>query len=106
MLKSTIVLTATVLLTGWANITPEWPHSGPLPDERVDVPSSGYRSIGAGLKTYRPVEPLPWGDINRRVAPPGSPGSMPAESQQSQPQAPPAAPSKPPEMAPMPGMQH
>ena len=101
VLQRTIILAAlSVLLTGWGSSTPEWPHSGPMPDEPVEVPSSGYRSIGAGFKSYRPVEPLPWGDTNRRVAPPDT---APVEPQQQQPQP---APTTPPAMAPMPGMQH
>lgn len=101
MLQRTIILAAlSVLLTGWGSSAPEWPHSGPMPDEPVEVPSSGYRSIGAGFKSYRPVEPLPWGDTNRRVAPPDT---APVEPQQQQPQP---APTTPPAMAPMPGMQH
>lgn len=96
-----IAAIAVVFLTGWGEREPAWPHAGPMPDEPVGVPSSNYRSIGAGLKSYRPVEPLPWGDTNRRVAPQGTqPASPPSE------QAPLAAPEKPPAMAPMPGMQH
>lgn len=101
MFRLAVVLIALVGLIGWGDHQPGWPYSGPMPDEPVGVPSSDYRSIGAGLKSYRPVEPLPWGDTNRRVAPPGAlPASPPSQ------QAPPAAPEKPPAMAPMPGMQH
>jgi hypothetical protein len=47
-------------------------------DPTAPVPASGYRSITSGTKSYRPVEPLPWGDVNRRVAPPGAlPTPMP-----------------------------
>ena len=28
-----------------------------------------YVPLGTGTKSYRPVEPMPWGDLNRRVAP-------------------------------------
>jgi hypothetical protein len=28
-----------------------------------------YRSVTRGLESYRPVEPLPWGDVNKGVAP-------------------------------------
>jgi hypothetical protein len=42
---------------------------------RASVPGDPYRSVTSGIKRYRPVEPLPWGDVNRRVTPPrGSPG--------------------------------
>lgn len=35
----------------------------------ASVPRAGYSPIGSGTKSYRPVEPLPWGDVNRRVMP-------------------------------------
>lgn len=38
------------------------------PDEPW-APSVNYSSVTAGSKSYRPVQPLPWGDVNRRVAP-------------------------------------
>lgn len=34
------------------------------------VPPAGYRSVVSGTKSFRPVEPMPWGDVNRRVMPP------------------------------------
>jgi hypothetical protein len=42
-------------------------------DPGARVPPAGYAPVTAGSKSYRPVEPLPWGDINRRVAPPPRP---------------------------------
>lgn len=33
------------------------------------VPPARYSPIISGTKSYRPVEPLPWGDVNRRVMP-------------------------------------
>jgi hypothetical protein len=36
----------------------------------ADVPPARYGSVISGTKSYRPVEPLPWGDVNRRVMPP------------------------------------
>lgn len=41
-------------------------------DPAARVPPARYESITAGGKSYRPVEPMPWADVNRRVAPPGS----------------------------------
>lgn len=38
-------------------------------DPNAGVPPSGYSSIISGTKSYRPVPPLPWGDVNRRVTP-------------------------------------
>lgn len=33
------------------------------------VPRVGYQSVTAATKTYRPVDPLPWDELNRRVTP-------------------------------------
>jgi hypothetical protein len=58
-----------------------WPHSGPMPDDPVKVRPLRYEAIGAGNKSYRPIEPMPWGDVNTRVAPPGSlPGAPPKKN--------------------------
>lgn len=57
-------------LTAWSDAGPNWPHSGPMPDEAVQVPLSKYAPLAAGTKSFRPVEPMPWGDVNKRVAPP------------------------------------
>ena len=38
----------------------------------ASVPPARYSPIVSGTKSYRPVEPLPWGDVNRRVMPPGA----------------------------------
>ena len=37
------------------------------PGERV--PRFTYKSVTAATKSYRPVDPLPWDELNRRVAP-------------------------------------
>jgi hypothetical protein len=37
------------------------------PSERV--PRATYQSVTAATKSYRPVAPLPWDELNRRVAP-------------------------------------
>ena len=44
-------------------------HSASPDDPAVRVPSARYRSVISDAKSFRPVEPLPWGDVNRRVAP-------------------------------------
>jgi hypothetical protein len=33
------------------------------------APSVPYRSLTTAIKSYRPVDPLPWDELNRRVAP-------------------------------------
>jgi hypothetical protein len=35
----------------------------------ASVPPARYSPVISGMKSYRPVEPLPWGDVNRRVMP-------------------------------------
>jgi hypothetical protein len=70
------MMTAAVftLCAGWGD-PPAWPVSGATPDEPVAVPGTRYRDVGEGTKSYRPVEPMPWGDANKRVAP--KPGAKP-----------------------------
>jgi len=67
-----IILAASPLLGGWGDRDGRWPHVGPMPDDPATAVASRHQSITAGTKTYRPVAPLPWGDINRKVAPPGA----------------------------------
>lgn len=56
-------------LAGWADESPPWPLSGPRPDRAVPVRQQSYAPINAGTKYFVPVEPMPWGDANRRVTP-------------------------------------
>jgi hypothetical protein len=76
---SLFVLLIFPLLSGWGDGALDWPHSGPMPDQPAAVQTSPYVAIGEGTKSYRPVEPMPWGNVNRRVAPPQnkSPSDMP-----------------------------
>jgi hypothetical protein len=46
-------------------------------DPGTPVPPSRYRPVISGTKSYRPVEPLPWDDVNKRVAPKGSDKARP-----------------------------
>jgi hypothetical protein len=58
-------------------------------DPATRVPAVRYDPVTSGTKSYRPVEPLPWGDVNRRVAPPGT--SVPSEAgEMGKPQPPPS----------------
>jgi hypothetical protein len=70
-----VALVAATLLSGWGDQHDDapWPHSGPMPDNPVKVKPQIYRPIGEGNKSYRPVSPLPWDDVNKRVMP-GSAG--------------------------------
>lgn len=36
----------------------------------IGVPPARYSPVLSGSQSFRPVEPLPWGDVNRRVMPP------------------------------------
>jgi hypothetical protein len=49
-----------------------------MPDEAVRVPRARYIDVGAGTKVFRPVEPMPWGDVNSQVEP--KPESKPDNS--------------------------
>ena len=96
-LRLTIGLLALSTLAGWGwprHDETEWPHSGPMPDDPVTVRPHRYESITKGLQSYRPVQPMPWGDVNRRVAPPGSLPSPPLTAAPV-PLAAPSAPPKP-----------
>jgi hypothetical protein len=39
-------------------------------DPGARVPLTPYAPVISGTRSYRPVEPMPWGDVNRRVTPP------------------------------------
>jgi len=49
--------------------TPPPPSVAPT-DPHARVPASRYRPVTAGTQTFQPVDPLPWQDLNRKVAPP------------------------------------
>jgi hypothetical protein len=51
--------------------------AGTPDDPGAPVPPPQYRPVISGTKSYRPVEPLPWGDINKRVAPKDSGEAQP-----------------------------
>jgi hypothetical protein len=59
-----------LLLAGWGERDIDWPFAGPMPDQPVTVPPDDYVGVTRGTRSFRPVEPLPWGGINREVAPP------------------------------------
>ncbi|MGH7487960.1 MAG: hypothetical protein ACREMY_20520 [bacterium] len=44
-------------------------RSGGPDDPGAPTRADRYRPVTSGTKSYRPVEPLPWGDVNRRVTP-------------------------------------
>ena len=69
-----------LLLGGWGDRDLGWPYAGPMPDQPLAVPPARYGSVMSGTRSFRPVEPLPWGGVNRRVAPEEQ-GAPPSSSQ-------------------------
>jgi hypothetical protein len=60
-----------LLLIGFAIVglaLPTWARD-PV-DPGATVPPARYAPVFYGTKSYRPVEPVPWGNVNRSVAPP------------------------------------
>ena len=68
-LRVPTALLAAFVLTGWRERAPAWPVAGPMPDAPGHASPYTYEPVDKGTRRYRPVDPLPWGDVNRRVAP-------------------------------------
>lgn len=100
-LRLLAALIALVVLTAWRDRSPEWPASGPMPDEPGHSSRFTYDPVDKGTRSYRPVDPMPWGDVNRRVAPEGALPSTkpqtppPTQPMQKTPAEPPAGASLP-----------
>lgn len=48
-------------------------------DPSQPAPATTYQPVTSGLQSFRPVEPLPWGNQNEKVAPkPKTDGESPA----------------------------
>ena len=59
----------TLLIQGCAAAPPQ-PFAAAQPsDPEVRIPAAAYRPVLSGYSSQRPVEPLPWLEQNRRVAP-------------------------------------
>lgn len=43
------------------------------------IPPTRYSPVLSGTPSFRPVQPLPWGDVNRRVMPPDALKSGPEQ---------------------------
>ena len=56
------------LLLTWLSAASAVAHNPANPD--IGVPPARYSPVLSGSQSFRPVEPLPWGDVNRRVMPP------------------------------------
>jgi hypothetical protein len=47
-----------------------YPYAAHDPSDRnAEVSALRYRSVTLELRSFRPVDPLPWGEVNKRVAP-------------------------------------
>jgi hypothetical protein len=83
------------LLLGLAIAIPSQASFAGPDDAEASVPPSLYGPVTAGTKSYRPVEPLPWGEVNRRVMPKskqaddGAPAAPPARDGDAAPAPPP-----------------
>jgi hypothetical protein len=73
-----ITRTLSGLLLGWTFVSPAVAHDPANPDSAV--PPVRYSPVLSGTQSYRPVEPLPWGEVNRRVMPPDAMPSAPGQS--------------------------
>lgn len=89
-----IAVVSLSVLTAWRDAEPGWPVAGPMPDEPGHSSRYSYEAVNKGTRSYRPVDPMPWGDVNRRVAPPGA---LPPATPDAQPKTPPTqkAPAEP-----------
>ena len=56
-----------------ACVAPPVIATGPSPtDASVRVPALAYQPVTGGVKTFRPVEPKGWEELNRQVTPKGN----------------------------------
>ena len=65
------------LLLTWLSVPSAAARDPADPD--AASPPARYSPVLSGTQSYRSVEPLPWGDVNRRVMPPQAPPSAPGQ---------------------------
>ena len=65
------------LLLTWLTAAAAVAHDPANPD--IVVPPARYSPVLSGNQSFRPVEPLPWGAVNRRVMPPEALKSAPEQ---------------------------
>jgi hypothetical protein len=70
-MRAQLLILSGLITLGLLGLGTPSPRAQSAADPGAAVPPVRYESITAGTKSYRPVEPLPWPDVNRRVAPPG-----------------------------------
>ncbi|WP_043540147.1 hypothetical protein [Salinarimonas rosea] len=67
MLKPVLATALALGLTACASTPPAYLVRAA--DPAAPSASTGYTAVGAGTVSFRPVQPLDWGAVNRRVAP-------------------------------------
>lgn len=67
MLKPVLATAAALGLAACATTPPT--HLVGAADPAAPSARATYSAVAAGTVSYRPVQPLDWGDVNRRVAP-------------------------------------
>jgi hypothetical protein len=72
-LRPSLMVIATLLAITRATGAP------PAPDDpSAPVPASTYSPVLKGTKAFKPVEPRPWAETNKRVSPPPKQTGKPA----------------------------
>lgn len=71
------IRTLSWLLLTWISVSSAVARDPADPD--AVIPPARYSPVLSGSQTYRPVAPLPWGDVNRRVMPKDAPRSAPEQ---------------------------
>lgn len=61
------IRTLSWLVLTWISVSSAVAHDPANAD--AIVPPARYNTVLSGSQSFRPVEPLPWGDVNRRVMP-------------------------------------
>ena len=71
------IRTLSWLLLTWISASSAMARDPANPD--AVIPPARYSPVLSGTQSYRPVPPLPWGDVNRRVMPKEAPRSAPEQ---------------------------
>jgi hypothetical protein len=72
------------LLINFVTVVAAFPAWGRDPaDPSASVPPAGYAPVTSGTKSYRPVQPAPWGNVNRGVTPPEKGKAVPEPKRKS-----------------------
>ena len=63
------VVALAITLAGCSEELPDLPSLAAA-DPAAPVPKTVYKPVTSGTENLKPVEPIPWGKVNQRVAPP------------------------------------